>query len=253
MIAKSWRFALPSAEQGWRLGWRCCSGAAINADAAEPKPTKRRRRTPKLTDKKTKPADKAPRAGKVLRYRFQGIQAQERSARAACRGSPRADLFSSCMTYNVGSRDERPRAHRLCPSFRAYVVSGLGECRQGRAFYPDPKQRRQRQRHDQHRPHQLLSKLSRPISWNWRFFSKPTACARRRSTKPISTISARPCKRSAGRTMTTGAYGKTYEAVIDLAYDNFRLQAFDHRLHGGSQCRDTGRCHGVFPHLLRAQ
>ena len=42
--------------------------------------------------------------------------------------------YSICVTYNVGSRDERGRTDRLRSSVRAYAVSGVGECRQGGAF-----------------------------------------------------------------------------------------------------------------------
>jgi predicted Zn-dependent peptidase len=48
-------------------------------------------------------------------------------------------------------------------------------------------------------------------------------------------------------------YGKTFEAVIDLAYDNFAAQAFHNQVPWRISKRFGQGCDGLLSHLLRSQ
>ena len=47
-----------------------------------------------------------------------------------------APVYAINVTYNVGSRNERPGRTGFAHSVRAHDVRGLAERRQGRAFHP---------------------------------------------------------------------------------------------------------------------
>ena len=148
----------------------------------------KRRQAPSCRPMNALRAAKPVQSDERIRHRVQGIQAQKWPARPARRRSPRADLFDlRDLQCRLARREARP--DRICPSVRAYVVSRLGKRRQRRALHSNSKQRRQRQRHDQQRAHQLLRNLAGQSVGAGRFFSKPTACARRASLKRISITS----------------------------------------------------------------
>ena len=164
-----------------------------------------------------------------------------------------APVFSIAVIYNVGSRDERQGPHRLRAPVRAHDVQGLRERRARRALLHHLQQRRHDERHDEQGAHALLrDDAGQPARRGAVPRGRPHAVARDRQGQP-----RQPAERGAGRApaaaSTTSRYGRTFEAVDELAFDNRRLQALGDRIDGRSE-RGVGRGRrGVLQDLLRAE
>ncbi len=81
-----------------------------------------------------------------------------------------APVYAICISYKVGSRDERPGRTGFAHLFEHMMFKGSRKRGRGRARFSDLQQRRQLQRHHQYRPHLLLRSAaeeparSRPLS-----------------------------------------------------------------------------------------
>ena len=131
-----------------------------------------------------------------------------------------APTYSICVTYNVGSRDERPGRTGFAHLFEHMLFQGSANVGKGEHFIliqnnggsANGTTNMDRTNYFETLP---ANQLELGI------FSRPTACALRRSLRPISIINGLTVQEERRQSYDNRPYGKTYEAVIDLAYDNF--------------------------------
>ncbi|HEX6768655.1 MAG TPA: hypothetical protein VF208_04830, partial [Candidatus Binatia bacterium] len=107
MTAKSWRTV--SRRRTWlAVGIALLFlGSVLGAEAAGTKPTKRRVPNAKAAAKKANAAEKPLKAAKSYDIDFKEFKLKN-GLRVLLAEDHHAPTFSIAMTYNVGSRDERP-------------------------------------------------------------------------------------------------------------------------------------------------
>ena len=133
MIAKSWRNVTGRRARLAVAMALLFLASALNADAAEPEPTKHRAPNAKATTQKTKPADKTPRAEKSYDIVFEEFKLKN-GLRVLLAEDHHAPTFSIAMTYNVGSRDERPGRTGFAHLFEHMLFQGSENVGKGEHF-----------------------------------------------------------------------------------------------------------------------
>ena len=125
---------LPGAEQGWRLRWRCCFWRRRSMPTPRsPSRPSTGRRTPKLRHRK--PSRRTRLLGRKSLTILFSRNSSSRTACACC--LPRitsAPTYSIGVTYNVGSRDERPGRTGFAHLFEHMLFQGSENVGKGEHF-----------------------------------------------------------------------------------------------------------------------
>ena len=140
-----------------------------------------------------------------------------------------APVFSIAVNYNVGSRDERKGRTGFAHLFEHMMFKGSEQRRPGRALHAGLQQRRQHERHDQQGPHAVLRDAAGQPARPRRCSSKPTACGRSTITKENLDNQRNAVQEERRLGVDNQPYGKTFEAIDELAYENF---AYEHSVIG---------------------
>ena len=219
MIAKSWRNV--TGRRTWlAVGMALLfMASALNAEAAAAKPAKRRAATTKTTAKTTKPAEKAPQAEKSYDIDFKEFTLNN-GLRVLLAEDHRAPTFSIAMTYNVGSRDERPGRTGFAHLFEHMLFQGSENVGKGEHFIliqnnggsANGTTNADRTNYFETLP---ANQLELAIFLEADRMRAP-AINQANFDNQRATVQEERRQNYDNR-----AYGKTYEAVIDLAYDNF--------------------------------
>jgi zinc protease len=219
MIAKSWRNVTGRRARLAVAMALLFLASALNADAAEPKPTKHRAPNAKATTQKTKPADKTPRAEKSYDIVFEEFKLKN-GLRVLLAEDHHAPTFSIAMTYNVGSRDERPGRTGFAHLFEHMLFQGSENVGKGEHFIliqnnggsANGTTNTDRTNYFETLP---ANQLELAIFLEADRMRAP-AINQANFDNQRATVQEERRQNYDNR-----AYGKTYEAVIDLAYDNF--------------------------------
>jgi len=219
MTAKIWRTVSP------RRTWVAVGiallflASVLNAEAAGTKPTKRRAPNAKAAAKKTKPADKAPKAVKSYDIDFKEFKLKN-GLRVLLAEDHHAPTFSIAMTYNVGSRDERPGRTGFAHLFEHMLFQGSENVGKGEHFIliqnnggrANGTTNADRTNYFETLP---ANQLELAIFLEADRMRAP-AINQANFDNQRATVQEERRQNYDNR-----AYGKTYEAVIDLAYDSF--------------------------------
>jgi zinc protease len=163
-----------------------------------------------------------------------------------------APVFSIAVTYNVGSRDERKGRTGFAHLFEHMMFKGSQNVGSGEHFLlifnngGDMNGRRTRTA-------PTTTSACPPTSSTSRCSSRPTACARSTSTRRTSTTRSTRCSEERRQGVDNQPYGRTFEAIDELMYDQLQLQALGHRLDGRPRRRHRGGRRRVLQDLLRPQ
>jgi predicted Zn-dependent peptidase len=227
MIAKGWRFV--GGFRAWAALWLALLflAATLNAEAAESKPTKRKAANAKAAAaKQTKPALEAESAAaqssaaaKSYDIVFDEFKLKN-GLRVLLAEDHRAPTFSICMTYNVGSRDERPGRTGFAHLFEHMLFQGSENVGKGEHFIlvqnnggsANGTTNSDRTNYFETLP---ANQLELGIFLEADRMRAP-AINQANFDNQRSTVQEERRQNYDNR-----AYGKTYEAVIDLVYDNF--------------------------------
>ena len=219
MIAKSWRNV--TGRRTWlAVGMALLfMASALNAEAAAAKPAKRRAATTKTTAKTTKPAEKAPQAEKSYDIDFKEFTLNN-GLRVLLAEDHRAPTFSIAMTYNVGSRDERPGRTGFAHLFEHMLFQGSENVGKGEHFIliqnnggsANGTTNADRTNYFETLP---ANQLELAIFLEADRMRAP-AINQANFDNQRATVQEERRQNYDNR-----AYGKTYETVIDLVYDNF--------------------------------
>ena len=219
MIAKGWRFIFR------RRAWLAVgiallvSASAFDAENAETKPTKRRAPNVKAAAKTTKAAEKAPKAAKSYDIDFKEFKLNN-GLRVLLAEDHSAPTFSIAMTYNVGSRDERPGRTGFAHLFEHMLFQGSENVGKGEHFIliqnnggsANGTTNADRTNYFETLP---ANQLELAIFLEADRMRAP-AINQANFDNQRATVQEERRQNYDNR-----AYGKTYEAVIDLVYDNF--------------------------------
>ncbi|HSK29529.1 MAG TPA: insulinase family protein [Candidatus Limnocylindria bacterium] len=178
-------------------------GGALELQAAQAKAAKRRVQPAKSTQpaKTVKPA-KAAQVARSFDIDFKEFTLKN-GLRVLIAEDHSAPTYSITMTYNVGSRDEKPGLTGFAHLFEHMLFQGSENVGKGEHFILV--QNNGGSANGTTTPTApTIFKPCRPINWSWGYFSKRTACARRPSPRPTSTINGSPSRKSAARATITG-------------------------------------------------
>ena len=220
MSAKGWREI--SKCRAWAALWLALLflAAALNAEGAAAKPAKRKAPNANAAAKQTNPAAKAPKAeAKSYDIVFEEFKLKN-GLRVLLAEDHRAPTFSICMTYNVGSRDERPGRTGFAHLFEHMLFQGSENVGKGEHFIlvqnnggsANGTTNADRTNYFETLP---ANQLELGIFLEADRMRAP-AINQANFDNQRSTVQEERRQNYDNR-----AYGKTYEAVIDLAYDNF--------------------------------
>jgi len=193
--------------------------SAFNADTAETKPAKRRAPKAKAATKTTKPAEKTPKTAKSYDVDFKEFKLKN-GLRVLLAEDHHAPTFSICMTYNVGSRDERPGRTGFAHLFEHMLFQGSENVGKGEHFIviqnnggrANGTTNSDRTNYFETLP---ANQLELAIFLEADRMRAP-AINQANFDNQRATVQEERRQNYDNR-----AYGKTYEAVIDLVYDNF--------------------------------
>ncbi len=212
-----------SAYRAWAALWIALLflAAALNAEGAAAKPTKRKAANAKAAAaKQTKPAAKAESAAaKSYDIVFDEFKLKN-GLRVLLAEDHRAPTFSICMTYNVGSRDERPGRTGFAHLFEHMLFQGSENVGKGEHFIlvqnnggsANGTTNTDRTNYFETLP---ANQLELAIFLEADRMRAPAINQANFDNQRLTVQEERR------QSYDNRAYGKTYEAVIDLVYDNF--------------------------------
>jgi len=221
MIAKSRRIV--SSRRTWAALWIAplFLAGALNAEAATATPNKRRAPAAKsAAAKQTKPAVKAEStAAKSYDIVFDEFKLKN-GLRVLLAEDHRAPTFSICMTYNVGSRDERPGRTGFAHLFEHMLFQGSENVGKGEHFIlvqnnggsANGTTNTDRTNYFETLP---ANQLELGIFLEADRMRAPAINQANFDNQRLTVQEERR------QSYDNRAYGKTYEAVIGLVYDNF--------------------------------
>ncbi|MGZ8499497.1 MAG: M16 family metallopeptidase [Candidatus Binatia bacterium] len=212
-----------SAYRAWAALWIAplFLAGALNAEGAAPEPTKRKAANAKAAAaKQTKPAAKAESAAaKSYDIVFDEFKLKN-GLRVLLAEDHRAPTFSICMTYNVGSRDERPGRTGFAHLFEHMLFQGSENVGKGEHFIlvqnnggsANGTTNTDRTNYFETLP---ANQLELAIFLEADRMRAPAINQANFDNQRLTVQEERR------QSYDNRAYGKTYEAVIDLVYDNF--------------------------------
>ena len=212
-----------SAYRAWAVLWIALLyfAAALNAEGAAAEPTKRKAVNAKAgAAKQTKPAAKAESAAaKSYDIVFDEFKLKN-GLRVLLAEDHRAPTFSICMTYNVGSRDERPGRTGFAHLFEHMLFQGSENVGKGEHFIlvqnnggsANGTTNTDRTNYFETLP---ANQLELAIFLEADRMRAPAINQANFDNQRLTVQEERR------QSYDNRAYGKTYEAVIDLVYDNF--------------------------------
>ena len=110
-----------------------------------------------------------------------------------------APVYAINVSYNVGSRNERPGRTGFAHLVRAHDVPGLANVGKGEHFHPGAEQWRRDERHHERGPHHLFRGVAEESARSGHVSrSRPHALAQRHPER-ISTISESRARKNAAR------------------------------------------------------
>lgn len=219
MIAKNW-MVFPRPWPWLAIGIGLVFLAwAVNAEAADAKQAKRRSPAAKAAAKKTKAVEKAPQAAKSYDIDFKEFKLKN-GLRVLLAEDHHAPTFSITMTYNVGSRDERPGRTGFAHLFEHMLFQGSENVGKGEHFIliqnnggsANGTTNADRTNYFETLP---ANQLELAIFLEADRMRAP-AINQANFDNQRATVQEERRQNYDNR-----AYGRTYEAVIDLVYDNF--------------------------------
>ncbi|MGZ8519642.1 MAG: M16 family metallopeptidase [Candidatus Binatia bacterium] len=212
-----------SAYRAWAALWIAplFLAGALNAEGAAAEPTKRKAANAKAAAaKQTKPAVKAESAAaKSYDIVFDEFKLKN-GLRVLLAEDHRAPTFSICMTYNVGSRDERPGRTGFAHLFEHMLFQGSENVGKGEHFIlvqnnggsANGTTNTDRTNYFETLP---ANQLELAIFLEADRMRAPAINQANFDNQRLTVQEERR------QSYDNRAYGKTYEAVIDLVYDNF--------------------------------
>lgn len=221
MIANGWR--VTCACRAWAALWIALLFLAttVNVEAGEAKPNKRWAANAKAAAaKQTKPAAKAESAAaKSYDIVFDEFKLKN-GLRVLLAEDHRAPTFSICMTYNVGSRDERPGRTGFAHLFEHMLFQGSENVGKGEHFIlvqnnggsANGTTNTDRTNYFETLP---ANQLELGIFLEADRMRAPAINQANFDNQRLTVQEERR------QSYDNRAYGKTYEAVIDLVYDSF--------------------------------
>ncbi|MGZ8482866.1 MAG: M16 family metallopeptidase [Candidatus Binatia bacterium] len=212
-----------SAYRAWAALWIAplFLAGTLNAEGAAAEPTKRKAANAKAAAaKQTKPAVKAESAAaKSYDIVFDEFKLKN-GLRVLLAEDHRAPTFSICMTYNVGSRDERPGRTGFAHLFEHMLFQGSENVGKGEHFIlvqnnggsANGTTNTDRTNYFETLP---ANQLELAIFLEADRMRAPAINQANFDNQRLTVQEERR------QSYDNRAYGKTYEAVIDLVYDNF--------------------------------